>query len=337
MMKKILSVVLCLIMLVSVLSLSGCTAKETLKFGMGVFSQIEKVTNAQDSADGSAKAAITVAGVLVDKDGKIVKCVIDTAENTGSFTSDGRFVVAEGFKTKYEQGNDYGMKAYANAPKEWFEQVDAFTSLVVGKTIDEVKALVVEGDKGNDEVVKAGCTIIISDFVKAIERAVKVAAESDATKENNLKLGIVSAQTGSKDATAEAEGVNEIDTTVVAVALDNDGKIVAASTDSIQAKIKFDNKGVSTTTAGEITSKKEAGKNYGMSSYGQDLNGDGVVKEWDEQGAEFDKALVGKTASEISALANDKGYGNDDLQKAGCTINVADMVKAAVKAATVNK
>lgn len=70
-----------------------------------------------------------------------------------------------------------------------------------------------------------------------------------------------------------------------------------------------------------------------MASYGTDLNGDGTVKEWNEQAAAFDEALKGKTADEISALAVDTGYGVESLQTAGCTINVNDMVKAAVKAA----
>ena len=64
------------------------------------------------------------------------------------------------------------------------------------------------------------------------------------------------------------------------------------------------------------------------------LNGDGVVKEWNEQGAAFDAALVGKTGTEIAALESE-GYGVESVQTAGCTIAISDMVKAAVKAATV--
>ena len=70
-----------------------------------------------------------------------------------------------------------------------------------------------------------------------------------------------------------------------------------------------------------------------MASYGKDLNGDGTVKEWFEQAAAFDAACKGKTAAEISALAVETGYGVEDLQTAGCTINVSNMIKAAVKAA----
>lgn len=72
-----------------------------------------------------------------------------------------------------------------------------------------------------------------------------------------------------------------------------------------------------------------------MSKFGADLNGDGKVLEWHAQAEAFEAACVGKTASEISALAAGDGYGVADLQSAGCTIAVKDMVKAAVKAATV--
>ena len=101
------------------------------------------------------------------------------------------------------------------------------------------------------------------------------------------------------------------------------------------ATIAFDAKGVVTTDlTAALQTKIEKGTNYGMAAYGQDLNGDGVVKEWNEQGAAFDAALAGKTATEIAALEV-KGYGVESVQTAGCTIAISDMVKAAVKAATV--
>ena len=337
-MKKLLSVILCFLMLLSVISLAGCGgSKETLKLGFGVHSYIEEIKNADGENNGSGEATTTVAAVLLDKDGKIVKCEIDTAANAIAFTANGAFVKVGELKTKYEAGKDYNMVAYGGAKKEWFEQADAFESVVIGKNLEEVKALKVDGNKGNDEVVNAGCTIIISDFIIAIEKAVNNAVDSKATADDTLQLGIVSSQAyDSKDATDEANGVNEIDTTMVAVALDKDGVITAAATDSVVTTIEFDTKGVSKTEYGVvINSKKATGKDYGMAQYGNDLNGDGTVKEWYEQADVFSAELVGKKQSDIAGLANDKGYGSDALQTAGCTINVNDMVKAAAKAATV--
>ena len=341
-MKKIISLALSFLMLFSVMSLAGCGSdskgdssadnSKKLKFGMGIYNVIADATNAEGDTNGKAEADHTVAAVLLDGD-KIVNCVIDTAAVTAEYTSGGKAVTATEFKTKYEMGDNYGMKAYGGAKKEWYEQVDAFVGVVKGKTIDEVKALVAEGGKGNPDVVGAGCTIAISDFIYALEKAVKNAKESDASADATLKLGIVSTQADATEAKDGTDGVNEIDTTVSAVAL-KDSKVKAIITDSVAVSFAFDTKGASKTDkTAAISTKREAGDIYGMKAYGKDLNSDGVVKEWYEQADEFDKSCVGKSGEEIAKLAIDTGYGNADLQKAGCTINVNDMVKAAVKAA----
>ena len=339
-MKKLLCLALSIVMVFSLACLVGCSDKEnnttenaeTLKFGLGISAKLENISSADADTNGNAKASVTAAAVLLDKDGKIVKCTIDSMENNMGFTSEGRFIEAGEYRTKYEQGNDYGMVAYANSAKEWFEQIDALCALVQGKNIDEVKALVAADYKGNQEVINAGCTIYISDFVYAIENAVKNAVDSKATNDCTIKLGIVSTQTGSKDATDEAEGANEVDTTVVAASVDKEGKIVAVSTDALAAKVTFDTKGVTATEAAIITTKKDAGANYGMAAYGNDLNGDGKVLEWFEQADAFNAACIGKTASDLSSLTNESGYGSDEIQKSGCTINISDMVKALSKA-----
>lgn len=333
-MKRLLSVFICLVLVLS-FGLVGCggTEAETLKFGFATFSAVDESTSADGDTNGAGSAAITVAAVLVDKDGKIVKCVIDTAEVKGEYTADGKAVAAGEFKTKREKGDAYGMKAYAGSAKEWYEQADAFAAQCVGKKESEIASLVVNG-KGNDDVVAAGCTIYASEFAAAVEEAVKNTTDSAATADATLNIGVVSTQAEAKDASADAAGTNEIDTTI-AVAVVKDGKVLAMASDAIQTTFKFDQKGKADAEAVAPKSKLEAGANYGMSQYGQDLNGDGKVLEWFEQAAAFNTACEGKTASEISALAVDTGYGVESLQTAGCTINVADMVKAAVKAATV--
>ena len=335
-MKKFLSIGISVLMILSVISLAGCGEKETLKFGLGVYSYIDEIKNAEGDTNGGGEATTTVAAVLLDKESKIVKCEIDTAANAINFTSKGEPVAAEEFKTKYEMGDAYNMKTYGGAKNEWYEQVDAFESVVKGKTIEEVFDLKKDDQKGNDDVQTAGCTIAISDFILALEKAITNAAESKATSDDTLKLGIVSAVDDSKSASADDKGVNSVATTIVATALDKDNAVKAAAIDSVTASIEFDAKGVSETKYGEaISTKKELGDNYGMAKYGKDLNGDGTVKEWYEQADVFAKELIGKKADAIGGLVNEKGYGNDSLQSAGCTINVNDMVKAAVKAATV--
>ena len=339
-MKRVLSAVLAVLMLVTLVALSGCGAKaEPLKFGMGIEAVYGDSKNADGETQGTTEVEVTAAAVLLDADGKIVKAVIDTAQNKATYTAEGKAVANTEFKTKGEKAAAYGMATYGQdlngdgVVKEWNEQIAIFASAVEGKTIDEVKAMVVKG-YGNEEIQTAGCTMAVADYAKALEKAVANAAESDATAEDALQLGFITTEEA-KDTTDEKDGSSEMETTITAAVVNKDGKVVVAKTDVLAATIAFDAKGVVTTDlTAALQTKIEKGANYGMAAYGQDLNGDGVVKEWNEQGAAFDAALAGKTATEIAALEV-KGYGVESVQTAGCTIAISDMVKAAVKAATV--
>jgi hypothetical protein len=177
-MRKIICVVLSVLMALSLFAFVGCNDNSgdnnkedaKLKFGLGVYVDVSKASSAEADKNGQGQAVITAAAVTVDADGKIVSCVLDTADNTVAYTGEGKAVANESFKTKYELGANYGMtnRAYGGtATKEWFEQADAFCALLVGKTADEVKALVAEDFKGTADVQAAGCTIYVSGFVKA--------------------------------------------------------------------------------------------------------------------------------------------------------------------------
>ena len=330
-MKKIIALCLCLLMVLASFVACGSDAKndaekkDTLKFGSAVYVTAPAVTDATADKEGTGKIDVTVAAVTVDKDGKIVACALDTSSNTVKFTADGKAVANDSFKTKYELGKDYNMVAYGGATKEWYEQADAFEALVAGKTIDEVKALVAEEGKGNNDVIKAGCTITITDFVGAIEKAYKAAADSKVTAKDTLKVTAATEQ-NCTDATADKDGSNKVSTYFFAAAVDANGKAVAAASDCVEVTFTFDTKGVSTLdTTKAVVSKKEQGKDYGMVAYG------GATKEWNEQAAAFDAACIGKTGTEIAKLMAEDGKGVADVQSAGCTIYVTGFVKAASK------
>ena len=344
-MKKTLVLALCLVMAVCAM-FAGCNntvdpavtdgnasagnvsedaAATTLKFGSAVYVSNLAVTDATEDKDGTGRIDVTAAAVTVDENGVIVACALDTASNTVNFTFDGKAVANEEFKTKYEMGADYNMVAYGGAVKEWFEQVDAFEAVVAGKSLDEVKALVAEENKGNDEVVNAGCTIMINEFVAAIEKAYNAAAESDATAADTLKIGVDTEQTLA-DANEDKDGSNKVSTTVFAAAVNAEGKVVAAASDCVEVSFTFDMNGVATfDTTKEVLSKKEQGAAYGMVAYG------GAEKEWFEQAAAFDAACIGKTAAEIAGFVAEDGKGVADIRSAGCTIEVTGLVKAASK------
>lgn len=325
-MKKLICVLLSVLMLATAVAFVGCDkAPATVKMGLGVYTATPTTTDASEDKDGQGKVAITAAVITVDAEGKVVACQLDTADLTVKFTLDGKAVANDGFKTKYEQGKDYNMVTYGGAAKEWFEQADAFEAFVVGKTLDEIKALVAEGNKGNSDVIAAGCTIMIHEFVGAIEKAFANLTDSAATAESALKLGMNVEQT-TADATEEKDGSNQVETTIFAAAVDAEGKVLVAASDCVQVKFTFNATGASTLdTTKAISSKREAGANYGMVTYG------GATKEWFEQADAFNALCVGKTATEIKALCAADNYGTDEVKTAGCTILVNGLTKAAAK------
>lgn len=324
-MKKIISILAVSAMILTIFAFAGCEKEEpTLNLGLGVYTTTA-VTDATEDKAGQGQATITAAAVLVDNDGKVVKAFIDCADNKVGYTTEGKAVANESFVTKYEAGNDYNMVAYGGATKEWFEQADAFCALIVGKTATEIKALVAENNKGTDEVISAGCTIDIAEFVNAVDKAIGNASASKATKNDTLKLGVSTTQT-TGDATEDKAGSNKVETTFFAAAVNAEGKVVAASSDCVEVTFGFDLAGKSTfDTTTQVLSKKEKGDSYGMKAYA------GAAKEWFEQAAAFDAACIGKTAKDIEGLIGADSKGNADLQAAGCTIDVSGFVKAASK------
>ena len=169
------------------------------------------------------------------------------------------------------------------------------------------------------------CAEDITSLLRPNTRLVAVTAASNVTAKHTLKLGLHTEQT-CQDADGDKNGSNQIETTIVAAAVDADGKVVAAASDCVQVKFTFDATGASKyDLTKKVSSKREAGANYGMVSYGN------AAKEWFEQADVFNAACVGKTASEIVAMMGSDNYGNTELQSAGCTILVNGFVKAVSK------
>ncbi len=336
-MKKTISIILAALMMLSAFAFVGCDKEEqeaALKFGMGVYAYYEEASSAEGENNGSAAVCVTVAAVLVDEAGKIVKVDFDTAENSVAYTSEGKAVATGEFLTKKEKGDNYGMVAWGGATLEWDAQVDALETVLAGKTLEEAKASIVNGYKGTDEVLNAGCTIAISDFILALEKAMANLTESAATASATLNTGIVTVSDEAVDATEDAEGKHVLATAVAAAAIDKDGKVIVLANDAFDAEFKFGTAGEALEGSTAIVTKLEKGTNYNMAAYGADLNGDGIVKEWFEQAEVFNAACEGLTATEIAALVVN-GYGVESVQSAGCTIAISDMANAAVKAATI--
>ena len=349
-MKKLLSLALLLVMVLSVAALVGCSGDKKpagndatgLKFGLGVVANFGEAKDADGETNGAGEFNTTAVAVLLDAEGKIVSIDLDTAQIKTAWTSEGKIVATEDLRTKYEKGTDYGMAAYGKKHDgsdgkalEWNEQADAFMATAKGKTLAEVKAFMAEDGYAQGDLATAGCTIHVTDFVAALEKAVNSAADSKATANDKLSVALVSSPSYSnKDASAEGDGLAQIDTTVAAVVTGADGKVVVAKTDCTQGKMTFDVAGKSTLDATvEVKTKLELGTDYGMAAYATKHDGsEGAVKEWNEQAAAFDAALVGKTSADFAGFAAEDGYATGDLATAGCTMAIGDMIKAATAA-----
>ena len=321
-MKRILSLILVAVLMLGTLTFVGCG--KTLKLGLGVYTTAS-ATDATADKNGEGQVTMTVAAVLVDANDKIVKCFIDCADYIVAYTADGKAIANDSCATKYELGDGYNMVKYGKAQSEWYAQVDAFCALVAGKSIDEVKALVVSDNEDTNEVIKAGCTIDVSDFILAVEKAVASAVASNATAKDTLKIGVSAAQ-DTIDATEDKDGSTEIETTFFAAAVNSKGQITAAKAEAVQVAFTFDTNGTSKFGADQIVAGKyEKGEDYNMVKIGK------ANREWYAQADVFCAATIGKTADEVSALKGEGDKGIDEVKNAGCTILVDGFVKAASK------
>jgi hypothetical protein len=157
----------------------------------------------------------------------------------------------------------------------------------------------------------------------SVEEAPVVAAEG------SLLTGVGTYATidGSKDASAEGDGVCEGYTTVAAVLVDENGVVVDCKIDIAQTKVNFDTTGKLTTDINsEVKSKQELGDDYGMKK------ASAIGKEWWEQANAFAAWTVGKTAADISGMALSEGRAADEDLAASVSVHVTNFQAAVVEA-----
>ena len=294
------------------------------------------ITNAQINA--------TIATIVVDENGVIVACKIDGVQNKYTITDTVTFT---NLLTKKELGYDYNMAAFGHSlignatVKEWFEQAAAFEAWCVGKTVAEVEAMETQTmDNGyvisaDDDLLGAGCTISITDFIAAVVKAGNDEQSMSFTTDGEivLGLGVNSADNGSSGDDFEATVKMNIDYAAVASV---DGVIVATLNDATQPQVTIEDGEV--IGSDKLISKRELKEGYNMAAFGSDNNGDGIVLEWYLQSAELSKYLVGKTAAEVEAmettLVNGHYISTDDaLLTAGCTMQITGIQDVVVEAA----
>lgn len=340
-MKKFLAIALCVCLMAT--CLVACGEKEAdYKLGMGIEVSMDS------STAGNAQVDATVATVVTDKDGKIVVCRIDVAQSKMD-VADGAVDTAKTFESKMELGDRYGMAPVGidndgnGVTKEWYEQAHAIEEYAVGKTAADIAGMptqavgdhVISADKA---LLDAGCSIQVTDFVKAIAAACNDDQAMSFKSKGKFTLGVAVNTTAAESTAASADGDGTVKMyTDFAAAVVEDGKIVAAINDAIQPNITINTAGDIVDTAFKAT-KRNLKEAYGMAPAGIDNDGNGMTKEWFEQSEAFSKFAVGKTADQVANLATQDAGGHTisaekDLLDAGCSIQVTSFQATTAKAA----
>ena len=301
-MKRNLSIVLAIMLVISMLA--GCGGKNeqpketALKLGMAVLPSISGSAAATAEAEGKANFDVTVVAVLVDDEGIIRDCIIDSVGTNVKFNANGEpvdFDAAKAIQTKNELGEAYGMKA-AGSKYEWNEQADALAKFAVEKNVEDLRnGAGNESGKAKDADLASVATIHIGSYVNAIEKAVANAQHLGAKTGDQLKLGVINTMA----AAAAGEKDGSIELTLDAAALTMNGEtITSCYIDSLQAKVTFN-------AAGEITNdvtvapqtKNELGEAYGMKAHA------GATFEWNEQAANYASYITNKTVADVAGIA----------------------------------
>ena len=345
-MKKILTT------LCAVAMLAGCTAggskksstntstKEetaaTVMVGTGSVTNVASKIN--EGSDKEVKFDTTFASVVLE--GNVIKYIyFDVAQDKVTFDATGHVTSDNTASTsKKALGDKYGMKDKSSIKKEWYEQVEALEKWAVGKTVEEVLNMpTTQKDEKHtvsaDKDLMTGCTIGVTAFQQALDKAAKNAVEvKDVASVGSAILTKVSG----KDASAEKSGESKASSTYGVVALDKDGKVVFTQTDVAQNAVKFTTAGVVDGEVVAIATKGEKKDEYGMKKVSS------IGKEWFEQNQAYDDWTVGKTGKEIAGMevtTNEGGKtvtADKDLMT-GCTIGVDSLQKVtttAIEAAT---
>lgn len=319
----------------------GGNADAKVKVGLGLNTDMSHSSaDATAEKNGNAQADLTVAAVTVGEDGKIVavdfECIqVKTFfDATGTLTAD----TPTEFTTKTELGDKYNMKNTSasigaiEGGAEWFEQAAHLEKMCAGKTLEEVKAFVGTDGKSSNEEVLAGCTMTISGFVVALEKAYNEAQTGTytANASDKLSVGIVAEVSGPASATAEAAGAATAYANFVAVTTTAEGKITTCILDSVQAKFAWDTTGKLTSDlTADTTTKYDLKEGYNMKNASA---GKGVIEggaEWYEQADHFMNLAKDKTLADIKAIAVDEGgYPTSDDMKAGCTMKIKAYIAA---------
>ena len=331
-MKKIIALALAAVMALSMVACGGEKAPVKYKTGMGIVVS-PSLTDATAEKAGKVQMNTTMVVATFDAEGKVVSVSFDVAQQALNVNGDGTTADASkvDLRTKVEKEYDYYMKDASGIGKELFEQVNGMEDWMVGKTIEEIKAAVADG-KAVDADLLATATIKLGDYITAITEAWETATETENVAKTGLGQNITVKGTNAGD----KNGSVQVNTNIVGVALDAEGKIVWAKIDVAQNSASFDVTGVMQGEV-DVRTKVEKGFDYGMGQYAPS------GKEYFEHVEALGNWMLGKTVADVQAMETYERDAShtavpavEDL-KASCTITVDAYLAALGEAAELAK
>lgn len=294
-----------------------------VKTGLGVITKINHSKDATAEAEGMAQAYTMLAAVTVDAEGKIVEAIVDGIQPAANFDATGHITtdLASTFESKLVAKDGYGLKKASGIGKEWYEQSEAFSAYIKGKTIDEIKAIPVDGDgvaTGDD--LKSSVTVTATALMDVVVKAMENAQDLGASASDKLGLAVDGTIANSADA-GDEDGVVEGYSNIVVATFDADGKVTSSIIDAVQTQIKFDASGkILSDMEALYPSKVEIGDDYGMKVASS------IGKEWYEQAKALSDYFVGKTVADVKAMPLEQGVPSGDDLKSAVTFHVTNQI-----------
>ena len=169
-MKKFIALLLVLVLCM------GMTSAMADKLGTYMHTVVSKATPAGEK-DGAYQANSTICAVVLDDNGVIKMVEFDVVQVKLGFTAAGAVTTEAGtlISSKEELKDGYGMRKASAIGKEWFEQADALEAWCVSKTLEQVMAAPLNNGYPTDADLVTGCTMNISDYLLALQKAVELA------------------------------------------------------------------------------------------------------------------------------------------------------------------
>ena len=158
----------------AVLNAQDMGANSTDALGLAVSTEISDSKDATAEKEGLAQAYSTYAVITKDASGKITGSYVDMTQSKVNFDTKGAITsdLTAATQTKQELGDAYGMKKASSIGKEWFEQSNAFSEYVKGKTIEEVRGIAIdETGLAADADLVSSVTLKVAPFIEIVEKA----------------------------------------------------------------------------------------------------------------------------------------------------------------------